>query len=131
MDKLKKEAIKRMEMLKLHPNTIKDFIEEDKLNLTERNGALFWLNDEQKEKVKRFEQKHNALVYHVIHSITEFGDLLDLLYVTEPEEEWKMQHQDIEENTPYSYCIVNDFDSTSEFGRIGIRSYIGGVIRTD
>jgi len=116
-------------MLKLHPNTIKDFMYEGKLNLTEMNGGLFWLDEEQKAKIKKFEQKHIALVYHVIHSITEFGDLLDLLYVTMPKEEWNMQQQDIEENMPYVYTIVDDFDTNSEFGRIGIRSYMGGVIR--
>lgn len=44
MEMMKAEAIRRMKLLKLHQNAIKEFEAEDKLNLS-RGGFLYWLND--------------------------------------------------------------------------------------
>ena len=52
---MKKEAERRIKMLNLHPNAVQDFIEEGRLNRSDRTrivspfgkhmiGALFWLN---------------------------------------------------------------------------------------
>lgn len=48
MEMMKAEAIRRMKLLKLHQNAIKEFEAEDKLNLS-RGGFLYWLNDVQKK----------------------------------------------------------------------------------
>ena len=79
IEKKKIEAITRMQQLKLHPNIIKEFEKENILNLSENGGFLYWLTDEQKSYVEAFENKYNALVYHVIHNYTAFGELLAFL----------------------------------------------------
>ena len=68
-EKMKEEAISRMNILKLHPNVIKEFSNSGKVNLS-LNAALYYLNDEQLARVQEFEQKYNALVYHVIQNHT-------------------------------------------------------------
>ena len=55
--KQKEEAIKRMEMLGLMDTVIKEFKEEGELNLSEQYGLLYWLNDEEKEMVRQFEEE--------------------------------------------------------------------------
>ena len=65
----KKEAIRRMQALNLFDGVIKQFIEDGYVSESAAPwGACYWLNDEQKERVKEFEEKYNALVYHVIHA---------------------------------------------------------------
>ena len=128
--KQKQEAIERMKMLKIYSQAIKEFEKENVINVSEHGGILFWLNDEQQEMVKRFEEKYNAIVYHVIHNYTEFGELYSLLYVSQHEEEWDYDKDDIKHNIALCYVVNKDEENFTEFGSIGIRPQFGGVIRT-
>ena len=129
-EKQKQEAIERMKMLKIYSQAIKEFEKENVINVSEHGGILFWLDDEQQEMVKRFEEKYNAVVYHVIHNYTEFGELYSLLYVSKHEGEWDYDRDDIKHNIALSYVVNINEESFSEFGSIGIRPQFGGVIRT-
>lgn len=128
--KQKQEAIERMKMLKIYLQAIKEFEKENVINVSEHGGILFWLDDEQQAMVKRFEEKYNAVVYHVIHNYTEFGELYSLLYVSQHENEWDYDKDDIKHNIALSYVVNINEESFSEFGSIGIRPQFGGVIRT-
>lgn len=126
--KMKKEAIDRMHILKLHPNVIKEFSDNGKLNLS-LNAELYYLSDEQLARVQKFEQKYNAIVYHVIQNYTQFGELLSFLYVSQYTEEWEYERNDLEEGYPFVYVANLTDETCSEFGSIGIRPCVGGVIR--
>ena len=128
-EKMKKEAINRMNILKLHPNIIREFSNEGKLNLS-RNAALYYLNDKQLARVQEFEQEYNALVYHVIQNHTQFGELLSFLYVSKYTEEWQRDQDELKEGMPFVYVANLTDETCSEFGSIGIQSFAGGVIRT-
>ena len=128
--KQKQEAIERMKMLKIYSQAIKEFEKENVINVSEHGGILFWLDDEQQEMIKRFEEKYNAVVYHVIHNYTEFGELYSLLYVSQHEEEWDYDKDDIKHNIALCYVVNKDEENFSEFGSIGIKPQYGGVIRT-
>lgn len=128
--KQKQEAIERMKMLKIYSQVIKEFEKENVINVSEHGGILFWLDDEQQEMVKQFEEKYNAVVYHVIHNYTEFGELYSLLYVSQHENEWDYDKDDIKHNIALCYVVNKDEECFSEFGSIGIKSQYGGVIRT-
>lgn len=128
--KQKREAIERMKMLKIYSQAIKEFEKENVINVSEHGGILFWLDDEQQEMVKRFEEKYNAVVYHVIHNYTEFGELYSLLYVSQHEQEWGYDKDDIKHNIALCYVVNKDEENFSEFGSIGIKSQFGGLIRT-
>ena len=129
-EKQKQEAIERMKMLKIYSQAIKEFEKENVINVSEHGGILFWLDDEQQEMIKRFEEKYNAVVYHVIHNYTEFGELYSLLYVSQHENEWDYDKDNIKHNIALCYVVNKDEESFSEFGSIGIRPQFGGVIRT-
>lgn len=128
--KQKQEALERMKMLNLYPNTIKEFDKEGIVNLSENGGFLYWLDSEQQAIVDDFEREYNALVYHVIHSFTEFGELYALLYVSKDEDEWGYDKDDLKAGYPLAYVKNVDDDHCSEFGSIGIKPQFGGLVRT-
>lgn len=126
----KQEAIHRMKMLNLHGNVIREFEQEDRLNMSEYGGFLYWLNSDQQAIVDEFEAEWNALVYHVIHSYTSIGEMLTLLYVSNYPEEWEYARLDLAEGYPLAYVKNLDDPYLSEIGSVGIECRIGGLIRT-
>lgn len=123
------EAEARIKKLNLHPNAVREFIEEKKLNLSER-GILFWLNDEEKQMVRTWEDETGNIVYHVIKNNMEFGLCYSFLYVSQNEEEWEDDNADLDDGYPLVYVMNVDDDFCSEYGSIGIKPFFGGIIRT-
>lgn len=130
IEKKKQEALKRMKLLNLYPNIVKEFEKENIVNLSENGGFLYWLNSEQKEIVSEFEKEHDALVYHVIHDFTAFGELLTFLYVSDYEEEWEDDVNDLKDGYSCAYVKNLSDDFCSEFGSICFRQQFGGLVRT-
>ena len=128
--KQRTEALKRMELLKLHENVIDDFKEISLLNQSELGGILYWVEGEMERKIREWEEKTGNLVYHVIHDYTEFGELLSLLYVSQYEDEWETDREDIQDGYALAYVMNLTDDWCSEYGSIGIRPQWGGVVRT-
>lgn len=127
----KVEAINRMKGLELFAPCIKAFEKRDEVQLSEPTGGLYEFsgNEELTAKVKEFEQEYNALVYHVIHTFAQFGELYNFLYVSDHEEEWEMDQDDIKDNYVMCYVWNKDDDWSSEFGTIAVRQLFGGLVR--
>jgi hypothetical protein len=123
------EAEERIKKLNLHPNAVKEFMEGRKLNLSER-GMLYWLNDDEEQMVREWEDETGNIVYHVIKNNLEFGLCYSFLYVSKNEDEWADDNVDLEDGYPLVYVKNVDDDFSSEYGSIGIKSFMGGVIRT-
>ncbi len=124
------EAIKRLRAIGIIEDAIEQFIEDDVVMSSENPyGFLYWLNDEQKELVKEFEEEYNALVYLASYCNTEFGQLLALFYVSDYEEEWSMDNEDIADGYAMTYCINLDCPDFNEFGSIAFAPVNGGVKR--
>ena len=128
-ERKKQEALDRMKMLNLYPNIIKEFQQDNTVNMSEL-GFLYWLTDEQKEYVSEFETEHDALVYHVIHNYTEFGELLTFFYVSDHEEEWEYDRADLKDGYACAYVKNLDEDAFSEFGSVAFKEQFGGLVRT-
>lgn len=135
--KQKQEALKRMRMLQIMPNVIKDFEKNNKVYYSERQNSfflatLYWLDNHKEyvDLVKDFEKTHNAIVYHAQLTHLTFGDCLSLFYVSENEEEWSMDKDNISNGEMISYVANLDDDDCSEFGYIGVKPAMGGVVRT-
>lgn len=128
IDEARAEAVKRLEVLKVHENVLNEF-KEGKLNKSENMGALYWLNHEEQAMVEAFEKEHVAIVYHVIHQFTNIGEMYNLLYVNLDDSEWELDHEDLKEEQALAYVINKTMLDCSEFGNIGVRSFIGGVVR--
>lgn len=129
IEKKKQEAINRMKALGIFPETIKQF-KGGMVSYSEPPlGANYWLDDDQKKIVKGFEEEHNALVYFVIRSYTEFGKMDSLLYVCDYEEEWEMDREDINSGYVMVYTYVYDVPYFSEIGSIAVQGRFGGLVR--
>lgn len=127
----KKEAIERMQALKMAPDAIRDFSNKGTVMVSEgKFGALYDVDECVKEIIKDFEEKYDALVYTVVHSFTEFGELYDLLYVCDSEEEWEMDREDLKDFYAISGCY-NISDGFYEIGTIGVRPVFGGLVRIE
>ena len=120
IEQKKIEAIARMKLLNLHPNVIREFESETLLNLSESGGFLYWLTDEQKEHVSAFEREYSALVYHAIHDYTEFGELFTFLYVSDHQEEWEADREELRGGYACAYVKNLDDDCCSELGGIPV-----------
>ena len=127
----KLEAVKRLQMLKVHPNVIKEFQYDIPLINYSFVGALRWVEDPRWKKIiSEFEEEYNAVVYHAIFTPTIFGDFLTLLYVSQHDEEWAADNEELEHGCAYAYVANLTNDIYSEIGRVSIEPLFGGVIRT-
>ena len=125
----KQEAINRMKALGIFSETIKQF-KGGQVSYSEPHlGANYWLDEEQEKIVKEFEEEYNALVYFVIRSYTEFGKLDALLYVSDYEEEWEMDREDIQDGYAIAYVYNYDIPDFSEIGSIAVQGKFGGLVR--
>lgn len=125
----KQEAINRMKALGIFAETIKQF-KGGQVSYSEPPlGANYWLDEEQEKIVKDFEEEHNALVYFAVRSYTELGKLDALLYVSDYEEEWEMDIEDIYDG--YALAYVHNYDDPycSEIGSIAVKGRFGGLVR--
>lgn len=126
----KEEAIKRMKALGIIDDAIKQFKNDDVIMVTEPPlGGLYWCSDEEKEMVRKFEEEHNALVYMVVRAFTQFGKMDSLLYVSDWQEEWEYENEDLRDGYAMSYTINHDMPDCSEFGSIAVKPMFGGLIR--
>ena len=128
-ERQKAEALKRMRMLHICSQPIKEFDKEGVLNLSERGGVLYWLDDDEKKMVNEFETKYEAMVYHVIKNYTDIGVMYSLLFVSKHETEWEADNADLEDGYAFSYVVNADIPEFSEFGSIMVEPSIGGVRR--
>lgn len=138
MDK-KNEAIKRMKKLGLMKEVIDAFKKggENSLYYSERinkmmPAVLYWVDNEEMyvKAVKEFEEKYDALVYHCILTHTaDWGDLLDMLYVSNNEEEWKYDNEGLNDGYVYVNSVNISEEMYSEIGAITVRPIMGGLER--
>lgn len=126
------EALGRMKRLGVFSETIKQFEQEDLVSISEPPmGAFFWVENEELEEMRQFEQRHNALVYVIIRSYTTIGKTDSYLYVSDYKDEWQRDRDMLNSNEAFAYVINRDMPDCSEFGSIGIRRTIaGGLART-
>lgn len=136
----KKEALNRLRILQtkygLLENVITEFEKEDTLYYSEYvnkqcPAILYWVSnkEEYQRAIKEFEEEYDALVYHAILTSTTFGTILTLLYVTEQEEVWKEDRENLNEGMALAYCINLEDDTYSEFGSVQIAGAKGGITR--
>jgi len=126
-EEMKQEALSRMSMLQMHPNAIEDF-EKGVLNRSE-GGMLYWLTDDEKDMIMRWEAETSNLAYHVIKDQTSLGLMYSILYVSSDKEEWVFDRKDLVDGYPLSYVFNQDDPDCSEYGPIKIMPRFGGVIR--
>ena len=145
----KEEAIKRLEILKTkglkYLPAINCFKDGKDIGLFENQGnfmkSVFYkikLNtgdndfyDNLYQKIQEFEKEYKAVVYLVIESHTSFGTLCDFFYVSDHQDEWEDDKQELKEGYSYVYCYNMDDDLCSEIGEIAFKAdpMCGGIYR--
>ena len=111
--------------------TIEQFEKQGKLSESAPPfGACYWVEGEQLDRIREFEEDNDALVYFVIHSYTNIGEMESYLYVSNYVDEWKYDHEDIKEGRQLCYVYNHNMPECSEFGTIGIkRTPAAGLVR--
>ena len=128
-EKQYQEALVRMTMLRLDKHCIKAF-QNGEIWESEGIGALYELEEKEQQIVEDFKKEHpECLVYHLIHNKFEFGECYTILFVSNYEEEWKRDKEDIQQGYVFSYVKNVDYEDCSEFGTVFVKSNIGGLIR--
>lgn len=128
LEKQRAEALERMEQLKMSRQCINAF-KRGEVWESESIGSLYECNEKEKEYIRDFEREYGGVVYHVIHNMFEFGECYSMLYVSKYEDEWSQDRTDLKDGYALVYVKNVDDDTCSEFGSIGIRSNIGGLVR--
>lgn len=126
----KEEALKRMKRLGIINDAIKQFRDDDIVMVSEPPfGGLYWLNDEEKEMVREFEEEYGYLVYMVVRAFTNFGKMDSLLFISDYEEDWEYDMKYINDGYVMSYTINHDMPDCSDMGSIVVKSVGGGLVR--
>ena len=126
----KAEAINRMKKLRYWAQAREAFRRSNRVFVTEPPvGAVYDLEPELAETVKRFEEENNALVYIVVRAFTSFGKMDSLLFVSDYREDWELDNEDLNDWIVMSYTINYDAPDCSEFGSIGVRPTIAGGLK--
>lgn len=126
---LRKEAVRRLEYLKISTQVIEEF---SKGNILCSNdfGKTYPVDAELQEKITEVESK-GYLVYHVIKTETSYGDMYAMLVVSDYFEDWPREL--ILMGTEFlsiSYVWNKSVEEWSEFGRIGCVSNRGRLVRS-
>ena len=131
IEEKKAEAIRRMKMLGIFPETIKQF-EAGYVSRSEPPfGAYYWVEGEELEALRKFEEEHDCLVYTVVRSYTSIGMMDSYLFVSDCKDDWDSDREDLGEGYAFSYTVNYDAPDCSEFGTIGIKlSVAAGLVRT-
>lgn len=111
----KAEAIARMKQIGIYIDIIRRFSENEIICRSEAPGVYFDIDGEQLERVRKFERKHNALVYFVICS----GSIESYLYVSDHPDEWERDRADIDNKQTLAFVNNLSDPDCSEFGYIG------------
>ena len=126
----RQEAIKRMKMMQILPEAIRQFKDDGAIMVSEPPfGALYYITEKEQQEVAKFEQEYNALVYHVVRTYTEFGHLDSWLFVSDYPEEWDMENTNIKRNIVFTWTINRSVDWMSDMGSIAFRPANGGLLR--
>lgn len=129
----KAEAVQRMKLLGIFPETIRQFEKDGFVSISMPPiGAFFWAQDEDLARIKAFEEEHDALVYMVVRTYyEELGKLDSYLFVSDYAEEWGNDRQGLKDGEAFVYVYNHDCEWCSEFGSIGIkRTIAAGLVRT-
>lgn len=131
LEEMKRETIRRMELLKLDARTIRDFERDGSVSLSQQIGDQIFLqpsDDEISARVKRFEQGYEYLVYHVLWADSPMvGKCWSLLFVSPASSDWNSERKYIESSgLVYAYVESEMEDGVSE---IMVQPQNGSLIR--
>ena len=137
MDEKQFEALQRLQIMNVDESMVISPFKDGCILMSERVNKIFCAllssieeDDILKAKIQDFEQKYQSLVYHVQLTHTSFGDCYSFFYVSNQKDEWEYDRNDLKEGYPIVYVWNRTNPEFSEFGSIGFKTALGGVLRT-
>lgn len=125
-EKMKQEAVERMEMLGISPTAIKIFEEDGEVGLSVSPAfPICEITPEYKKLIDKWEEKTGSMAYHAIYNGAAVGALLSILFVSSDEEEWELDKRDMEAVYPMAYVFNLDIPEFSEYGSISVKNVDG------
>lgn len=111
------------EQMNMHASVAVDYV-HGIINMSDRNGILYWLDDAQKEVAAQLAQD-GFDVWHVVRTYTN-DFILDAYLVVSDE-----VGLDTYDGVSYAYAYVNNLNEPcfSEYGDVVIAPLNGGVVR--
>ena len=130
-NEMKKEAIRRMNMLGLNEECIEAFDKENQIMIAVSPFGIFANpNEKTIEEIKSFEEEVGAKVYFVVKSAMEYGLCYSYIYVSKYKEDWWYDYEGITNNILMTYTVNRDYEECSEFGNIAVnRTAFGSLVR--
>lgn len=132
IEEKKAEAIDRMKMLGIFPETIRQFEQDGLVSISEPPmGAFYWAEGWDLDRIRQFEEDHNAMVYVVIRSYTTIGKMDCYLFVGDHIEEWGMDRASLAAPADgvFAYVFNHDAPDCSEFGDIGVEHTVAAGLK--
>lgn len=127
-EKMKLEAIKRMQQLKLDEDVIRAFKENDILRCSDY-GRIIDVPADVRKEIRAWEEKYNNLVYHVIHSGIYGVETYNCLSVSCYPEDWDYENMRLNEGWPMCYSINKTIPDFTESGTIKVEHDKGSLMR--
>jgi hypothetical protein len=133
-EEMKLEALKRMEMLDIHAETIRQFKDEGLLSYSVA-GVNYWFSDEHKNIIDKFEKSENCLVYYGLCTKGHLDPMMILFYVSNYGEdlnsrnEWLIDRHELHEGNCLAYVHNLKDERLSEIGYVSFKPLNGGLIK--
>lgn len=125
----KEKAIERMKILDIANEAILKFEKDGEVVCSDFNGILRRLTSDEREKVQKWEKQNKCVAYHVLKTKTAFGDLLNILFVSDYKEDWNLEDCNLKRGLALAYVINLNFKENSEMGTISLRKIGQNLIR--
>ena len=110
------ESKKRIELLGLEPRFSEKLYISNRYMIREvKDGEMELIR-----AINNFEKDYNAYVYHIIYTESNFGNLYNMLYVSNNTEEWETDRKDLQNKECYAYVYNRSNEVCSEIGLIGV-----------
>ncbi|MBQ9092285.1 MAG: hypothetical protein IJY52_08495 [Anaerotignum sp.] len=126
------EAVTRLQKMEVLPEAIEMFRKEGRVHISmPPYGILYDLTREQKEVVQQLERERNAVVYIVVKTETEWGEMDSYIYVSDHEDDWEVENEFMKFEEALAYVVNHKYPDLSETAYIGWKpSCFGGIVRT-
>ena len=110
------ESKKRIELLGLEPRFSEKLYISNRYMIREvKDGEMELIR-----AINNFEKDYNAYVYHIIYTESNFGNLYNMLYVSNNTEEWETDRKDLQNKECYAYVYNRSNEVCSEIGLIRV-----------
>lgn len=130
IEEKRKQGVKLLKDLNIYKPYINGFEKGDICYFENFGGYWAYQDEELMAKIKEIEEEYNCLVCAITHEFAEFGELYDLIVVTDYPEEWEIDRKiDNQTFSVFAYVWNKSDEDMSEFGNIGIKSFGGGIRR--